>query len=283
MAANWPVSSLICAFVQPARRQSPGSAYFSRNLHSLRPLYAASAGLRSRVEATLLEGPTYIAPPGPAAWFRSTVSRALRVRTNFRWPMLQAVPALAILVALIAGAWIGRNLLSRSDPHSKFASMAARIHQQYLKGKLPLAMRSSSAAEIVDWVNGRVNFHFKLPSYAEIPTRQQPYRYEGARLISYQNNPAAYVAYRTADRSVSLIALPTSIAPPLRVRAVSMKSLMIYYDDVDGFHVITWSGPRSRLTYALVSDLRHSSQACIICHASSDPKDINLMQTLNQQ
>lgn len=37
-----------------------------------------------------------------------------------------------------------------------------------------------------------------------------------------------------------------------------MKSLDVYCDTVEYSHIITWSGPRSRLTYVLVTDLDHS-------------------------
>lgn len=146
-----------------------------------------------------------------------------------------------------------------------------------------MELRSSSSAEISAWFRGKVPFQLKLPAYAEIPIDRQPYRYEGARVVSVQNRPAAYVSYQTGGQPVSFLAIPTAIAPPEHGRAVPMKSLTIYYSDVDGHHVITWSGPKSHLTYALVTDLEHPSRSCIICHAGSGPKDRDLMSRLNQE
>jgi hypothetical protein len=62
-----------------------------------------------------------------------------------------------------------------------------------------------------------------------------------------------------------------------------MKSLDVYCDTVEHSHIITWSGPRSRLTYVLVTDLDHPSQSCIICHASSSIRDRDLMHRLRWQ
>jgi hypothetical protein len=197
--------------------------------------------------------------------------------------MLRAAAAFGLSVAILAGLWVGRIALRRSDPHSEFAAMAVRVHKLRLEGKLPLQVSSASPAVISEWVNARAPFKMHLPTYDEIPMQSQNYQYEGARLVSYGKDPAAYVAYRTGGKPVSLVSLPTSIAPPLRGKGVAMKSLTIYYDTVEGFHVITWSGPRSRLTYALVTSLEHPSQSCIICHASSSPKDRDLMDNLRSQ
>jgi hypothetical protein len=168
--------------------------------------------------------------------------------------------------------------------HSEFALDAVKTHQLHARGQLPLELRSESAAAISGWVNSKAPFKLSLPSYDEtlLPPAQR-YQYDGATLVSYHNAPAAYVPYELGGGLVSLVALPTSAAQPLRGKKVVMKSLAVYYDTVDGLHVITWSGPKSRLTYALVTDLEHPSQSCVICHASNSARDRGLMASLQSR
>jgi anti-sigma factor RsiW len=211
------------------------------------------------------------------------MERALTGPAKARWPVLQAAMAFALFAAVLGGLWTARMAMRRSDPRSEFEALAVKVHQLHLKGKLPLELHSSSPVVISDWFKGRLPFKVTLPAYDEVPERGMPYQLEGARRVSFRNDAAAYVAYHTGGKPVSFVALPTSLAPPLRGTGVVMGKLTIYYHTLDGFHVITWSGPRSRLTYALVTDLEHPSQSCILCHAGSSPKDRDLMRTLNQQ
>lgn len=230
------------------------------------------------MENILRDTPAPATPPPPRKRLRETFERFLDALPKFRWPALQAAAVFGLLAAVMGGLWVGRR-----DAHSDFVAMAVQAHKLHLQGKLPLEMHSASPAAISDWVNAKAPFKMHLPSYDETSAQSQPYQYEGARLVSYHKDSVAYVAYRTEGKPVSLLALPTTLAPPLRGRGVKMKSLTIYYDAVDNFHVITWSGPRSRLTYALVTDLEHPSQSCIICHASSSPRDRDLMAKLRWQ
>jgi anti-sigma factor RsiW len=255
---------------------------FLNDIHSIRPLYNAPLALRSRVESILQGTPNPVPRTGFRLRLREMIQHVLvPVRIGW-WPLPRAVPAFLLLAAVIA-VLIGPAMFRASSPHSEFAAMAARLHERHLRGRLPLELHSSSADEISHWFNGKVHFQVKLPSYDKVSIQRQPYQYEGARLVSYHNLPAAYVAYQTGGKPVSFVALPTSMAPPLRGRAITMKSLTVYYDTVDNFHVITWSGPRSHLTYAVVTELEHPSQSCIICHAGPTTKDRDLMRTLNQQ
>lgn len=252
-------------------------------LHSARPLYTAPPELRIRVEEMLQS--LVESPRADGFWLRlrDVMKRTLRAPVKSRGPLLQAAAAIALLLAVLAGSWSVNKVIRRPDPHSEFAAMAVHLHQQRLSGKLRLETHVSSPASISAWFQGRVPFKVDLPSYEELPGRKSPYQIEGARMVSYHGDPAGYIAYSTGGRQVSLVSLPTSVAPPLRGKGVVMGKLTIFYDDLDGFHVITWSGPRSRLTYALVSDLEHPSQACILCHASSSSRDRNLMLNLNRQ
>ena len=278
--ADFEAHVAVCAACRAAVDQE---RRFLDGVHAARPLYTAPPELRLKVENILRDVRVNSAPQRRRGRVREIFERIFMAPAKFRWPLWQAATAFALTAAIFGGLWFGRPGLRRSDPHSAFEAMAVAAHRRHLAGKLPLEMRSASPAVISDWVNARAPFKMHLPSYDAMPAQAQSYRYEGVRLVPYGKDPAAYIAYQTAGKAVSLVALPTSIAPPLHGKAVAMKSLKVYYDTVEGFHVITWSGPRSRLTYALVTDLEHPSQSCIVCHASSSPRDRDLMQSLRWQ
>ena len=248
---------------------------FLDDLHSARPLYSAPPDLRSRVENILRHARARHATAPAEAPSRNV--RALTRCPNSDGPRCRPPRYSGCWPLLWVGCGSGGAMrIPISSPWpSRLTTPVTR--------KLPLEMHSASPAAISDWVNTKAPFKMHLPSYDETSAQSQPYQYEGARLVSYHKDSVAYVAYRTEGKPVSLLALPTTLAPPLRGRGVKMKSLTIYYDAVDNFHVITWSGPRSRLTYALVTDLEHPSQSCIICHASSSPRDRDLMAKLRWQ
>jgi len=264
------------AAVDQARR-------FLNRVRAAGPLHSAPPELRARVENILHPVPGRSTLRRPWARVREFFERVSAIPLKPRWPMLQTSTACALVAAILGGLWVARIAMRRANTHSAFAAMAADAHQRHMRGKLPLQIRSASPTAISNWINARAPFKMHLASYDEIPMQSQPYQYEGARLVSFGKQSAAYVAYHTGGRPVSFVALPTSLALPLRGRAVAMKSLTIYYDTVGDLHVITWSGPKSRLTYALVTDLPHPSQSCIICHASSSPGDRDLMRSLRRQ
>ena len=212
---------------------------FLDDVHAARPLYSAPPDLRSRVENILRDMPGHSTPRRRGSHIREIFEGMFAARPKSRWPMLQAATVFGLFAAILGGLWVGRVGIRRSDAHSEFAAMAVEAHKLHLKGRLALEMRSASPAVISDWVNARAPFKLHLPSYDGIPTQSQPYQYEGARLVSFRKDSAAYIAYQTGGKSVSLVALPTSIAPPLRGKGVVMKSLTVYYDTVEDFHVIT--------------------------------------------
>jgi anti-sigma factor RsiW len=259
-----------------------GERRFLDALHSVRPLYSAPPELRLRVEQILQGVPERPRQRGIWIRMRDLMERTVMAPVKSGRPMLHAVAACALLFAVFWGWWSWHTAVGRSDPHSEFAAMAVRLHKLRLSGNLPLETQSSSPADISAWFHGRVPFKVDLPTYAEMAGQNLPYQIEGARVVSYRNDPAGYIAYRTAGRPVSLVSLPTTIAPPLSGKGVVMGKLIVFYDTVDGFHVITWSGPRSRLTYALVTDLEHPSQSCVLCHAGTSAKDRDLMSTLSR-
>ena len=247
-------------------------------LHALRsvgPLYPAPADLRSRVETVLRDVPVHPAPRDLRARIRKMIERTASISPSWHWRIPQAVPALALLLVL------GGLVLLRSPAHAELAVLAVDAHKRYVRGEMPLDVRSASPDAVSAWMNERIPLHLKLPAYQEMPELVRPVQLKGGRLLSFRGGGAAYVAYHVRNKPVSLVAVSASAAKPSGGKRVDMKPLTFYYDSVDGYNVITWLSKSGLVTYAMVSDRsERPEQSCIVCHASSSPKDHNLMSGL---
>ena len=139
-------------------------------------------------------------------------------------------------------------------------------------GQLPLEVESSEPEKISAWFENKVKFNVKLPSYQESSGQEILYTLEGARLVNYQNDYAAYVSYHMKDRLISLVITSELLAQPSGGEEIASKGLMFHYNAIDGLKVITWSD--RGLTYALVSDLEErGQQSCFVCHQGTKDQD----------
>lgn len=250
---------------------------FVEDVRSARPLYTAPAELRARVETIVHEAPHYAVPHHLRARIREMIERTISTRPRFQWRIRQAIPAFAMLAAIFVAVRL-------YHPRSELTSTAIQAHTQFVKGMLPLEVRSSSPEIISAWFTERVPFHLKLPPYQEMPELVQPLQLQGGRLVGFRNSRAAYVAYQVRNKPVGLIAVSASAAGASGGKKVVMGSLTFYYDTVDGYNVITWASRTRLVTYAMVSDgSERPQQSCVICHASPSAKDRDLMRGLLSQ
>jgi anti-sigma factor RsiW len=222
-------------------------------------------------------GPQHVASPE----LRAKVSKILAgsqqpVVGEGSRPLKWLLPVAAGLLVLLLPVVIWRVL--RQEPHpengvpSAFATMAADHHLRHLRGQLPLEVNSSNPQEISDWFTNKVNFNVKLPSYQETSGQEILYTLEGARLVNYQNDYAAYVSYHMKERPISLVITSELLAQPSGGEEIASRGLMFHFNAIDGLKVITWSD--RGLTYALVSDLEErGQQSCIVCHQGTKDQD----------
>ena len=229
-------------------------AGFLKVIRDTEPLYVASPELRSKVE-NILSGAK--AAPVPQ-------------RSRLRW-----IPIAAAILVLLAPLVVWR--LSRGEggaPNaaSSFALMAADTHLRRTRGQLPLEVETESPERISQWFGNKVNFSVKLPNYQESSGQEKLYTLEGARLVGFKEDYAAYVAYSMKDRPISLVITSESVAMPSGGEEIAAKGLKFHYNAIDGLKVITWSD--RGLTYALVSDLEErGQQSCIVCHQGTKDQD----------
>lgn len=235
----------------------PCAAIFTRELNFLNkvresgPLHVASPELRNRVEQILKVSPVEESPS----------HRGFR----FRWLVATAAALLVLLLPVLVWRIVRPQV-------SSFARMAAETHLRHMRGQLPLEMESENPQDVSGWFANKVNFSVKLPNYQESSGQEKLYTLEGARLVSYQNDYAAYVAYQMKERPISLVITSNSAAKPYGGEEIPSKGLKFHYNAIDGLKVITWSD--RGLTYALVSDLdERGQQSCIVCHAGTKDQD----------
>ena len=247
----------------------PCAAIFARELNFLNavresaPLHVAPPELRAKVQKILSEGPAV------------DIAEEKRPRLASRLSWLVAAAAALLLLLLPLLVW--RIVKQSSDPAvrapSSFALMAAETHLRHMRGQLPLEMETENPQQISSWFLNKVNFSVKLPNYQESSGQEKLYMLEGARLVGYQNDYAAYVAYRMKDRPISLVITSDSVARPSGGEEIPARGLKFHYNAIDGLKVLTWSD--RGLTYALVSDLEErGQQSCIVCHEGTKDRDL---------
>jgi anti-sigma factor RsiW len=219
------------------------------------PLHVASPALRARIDEILRERPAR--------------QRGLR----YGWLVAAAAGLLVIFLPVFVWRLVRIQEPSSSKPPSAFALMAADTHLRRTRGQLPLEMESASPQDISAWFSNKVDFHVKLPNYQESSGQEKLYTLEGARLVGFQDDYAAYVAYRMGDRPISLVITSESAAKPSGGEEIAARGLTFHYNAINGLKVLTWSD--RGLTYALVSDLdERGQQSCIVCHEGTKDQDL---------
>lgn len=248
------------------------ASIFARELNFLKavresgPLHIAPPSLRDKVHGILTA--EQVSAAGPP---RTSV-RTTRHGSRFSWVVAVAAALLVMLLPVI----VWRVMTQAESPSlgkpSSFALMAADTHLRHIRGQLPLEMESGSPQNISAWFSNKVSFSVKLPNYQESSGQEKLYTLEGARLVGFRNDYAAYVAYRMKERPISLVITSDSVARPSGGEEIAARGLKFHYNAIDGLKVITWSD--RGLTYALVSDLEErGQQSCIVCHEGTKDQD----------
>lgn len=244
---------------------------FLESVRGVRVLQTASQELRERAKEIL-------AGSGQSSLVKGSHNEE---HGQYRWlrPRYLAPIAATVLVALAFGVWRFGVFSSRPNPMglSEFARMAADAHLRHIQGQLPLEISSDVPEKISEWFNGKVPFVLKLPNYQEASGQEKLYQLEGARLVGYKNDYAAYIAYQMRTRPISLVVTSESVAQPSGGEEIVANEIAFHFNSINGLKVITWSD--RGLTYALVSDLEErGQQSCVVCHQGT--KDQNLIEPL---
>lgn len=188
-----------------------------------------------------------------------------------RWGGPLVVAASLVAIALVAATLLQRSSALPPRTPTTFAALAADTHLRHARGQLPLEVRSDVAADVSRFFEGRVPFHFTLPDYPVGPGEHKAYHLDGGRLIAFEDDYTAYVAYRMEGRPISLLVTSADRVRPAGGAEVVSGGLTFHIESIAGLKVITWSD--KGLTYALVSDLAVTgSRSCIVCHGSDSER-----------
>jgi len=250
-------------------------------IRAAKPLYTASPELRERIETVLRIAPEpYVTPHG----LRWRISGILRSDRSFIRPNRVMAYAVVAAAVFFAGYWAMATRRPAAIP-SEFARMAVDTHLRRLRNQLPLEIVSDSPGEITSWFAGKVAFSLKLPDKLadklagnqDVPDQQPLSRLEGARLVGFRNDYAAFVAYQMqrgpVTLPVTLVVAGNALAMPSGGQEMVSKGLRFHYEMIRGMKVITWAD--RGLTYALVSDLDgYGQQSCVVCHESAKDRDL---------
>jgi anti-sigma factor RsiW len=233
---------------------------FVETIRAARTNHVASSELRERVSNVLEQSsPTPVTVANPS---RSRMTVGLAIAASF----------LVLLLPVLIWRVVNREDANPINRASNFALMAAETHLRVTRGQLPLEMESHQPTEISNWFLNKVNFSVKLPNYQESSGQDKLYTLEGARLVNFSDDYAAYVAYEMKSRPISLVITSDPGAKPTGGEEIAAKGLMFHYNAIQGLKVITWSD--RGLTYALVSDLEErGQQSCIVCHQGTKDRE----------
>ena len=249
---------------------------FLESIRKARPLHVASPELRNRIGALLHAEPV---APAPSPELRQRIQRLLwhpragvSGPSNIRYAL--ALSAIILLILFVGFLRLKQHSSGGELPTtSDFALMAADTHQRHSLGQLPLEIVSDVPAQISAWFAGKVPFLMKLPNYQESSGQEKLYRLEGARLVGYKSDYAAYVAYQMRSRPISLVVTSDAAARISGGEQIVAKGITFHYNSINGLKVITWSD--RGLTYALVSDLEErGQQSCVVCHQGTKDRDV---------
>lgn len=206
-----------------------------------KPLYESSPELRDKLAHLV----TSTSQP-PRKWSR-----------RLGWPA-----AVAASIALLV-------LLLPTFRRSTFTAYAADAHLRYATGKLPLDVASDQPQVVSSWLQSHLTFHLNVPQYPADASEPKAYTLAGARLMQYEGEDIAYLAYTMNSRPVSLLVSSSAhIVVPAGQDVYRSGNLLFHFTEHKGLKLITW---RDRdLVYALVSDVQVSNaQSCVVCHGSA--------------
>ncbi|MEK6299113.1 MAG: zf-HC2 domain-containing protein [Acidobacteriota bacterium] len=246
---------------------------FLEAVRQSRPLYLAPAELRMSAEAILDRArPPHSAPTELRRRVQKSIHRATHETFHLSARRQVAAVMVAVAFVLAVGVWYAGQRERKINPPSEFALMAVDTHVRHLRGQLPVEIASASPEAISGWFAGKVPFKVELPTYQESSGQEKLYRLEGARLVGFKNDYAAYVAYQMSKQPISLVVTSDTVATAAGGEGIQSRGITFHCDSLDGLKVITWTD--RGLTYALVSDLEErGQQSCMVCHAGTKDRD----------
>jgi anti-sigma factor RsiW len=216
--------------------------------------------LRAVVNTVRGARPMYEPSPSLQVKLESMVRACSGSRSRVHWAGLPVAVAAGTLILLFA--------LPSVFHGGSFRAFAADAHLRFASGRLPLDVTSSEPGEVSAWLRGRIPFQLTVPDHPADAPEQKAWTLIGARLMQYDGEDVAYLAYTMKGRPVSLLVSSGSGIQPSGSDVVRSGNLLFHFSAHKGLKLITW---RDRdLVYALVSDIQvNNAESCVVCHGSA--------------
>lgn len=194
-------------------------------------------------------------------------------RLPSRWSRTKWLAPLAALMVIAGVTTVTEWISARPLSGSRFAELAASIHEKQTHSGHALDVYSTSQQALNGWFKTKLQFPLALPTSPSVPGEQRPYYLEGARLVQVRGKTAAYIAYQMQDGPVSLMVTPESVAVASGGNEIKFTKVSFHYARVNDYKVVTWS--QHGLTYALVSHEGNTTQgSCMVCHSAMRDRDL---------
>ena len=216
------------------------------------------------VEAVRSSRPLYVAPD---RLFEQS-AQLIRGRRR-RTAVLQGLMAASVL---LAGALSLAFFRQQAVAQDEYAIFAAESHLRFERGALPLDVESHEPETVSNWLGARLPFHLRIPNYPEQSGQTKRYSLIGARLISYRDEDAAFLAYRMNSRPISLLVTSSARVTPVGGEVYRSGGLSFHTTSHKGVRMITWVD--KGLAYSLVSHLDEvGAESCVVCHGRANERD----------
>jgi anti-sigma factor RsiW len=131
----------------------------------------------------------------PPELYASVHRQMLPKKHNELWLKASALGASAVLLAVIAFAWI-----SRPSPSSATVSQLIDQHVTMLASSNPVDVISSDKHTVKPWFQGKLPFTFNPPELA----KDSPFTLVGGKLIYAQQTPGAELVYQVRQHKISV-------------------------------------------------------------------------------
>ena len=172
---------------------------------------------------------------------------------------------IAAMVFLVAGASLYIPHLRGHANAESFIDTAIMAHRSLTNASMPLDVQSDSSKAVAAWFAGRVPFPFRMPNAGIASDDTARYVLTGGRLMTFEGEHAALLAFRTPDDTVSVLISSGKKAEAKGGKETQSGGITFHSRDRGNLHVVTWEN--KALVYALIFP-NHVNQkyTCSSCH-----------------
>lgn len=188
----------------------------------------------------------------PAGAFRQALFEAL---TRRRVAGFAFAAAMAVLVMIA--------LPTRGPAPQPFIQSALTRHQEFLRGALPLEIKSGDPEVVSRWLKDQIGIDQPFPAFDDSNVVLV-----GGGVYRHKGQDVGLVSYKVHDVPVTLVVTRGSPETDIETRSYSfVGDRRVNFTTADGLNVVSWSVCSNN--FALVSSLpQRGKEGCTVCHGN---------------